>query len=159
MTKPVYSFVAWSGTGKTTLLEKLVGELCRRGLRVGVLKHDGHDFDMDRPGKDTDRMTRAGAAVTVITNDAHAAILENRPLSVEQLVERMQDVDMVLVEGYKQGPYPKIGLVRSATGKGLPPIDGDYVLVVSDRPQAVACPVLGWEDMTALADFLQDLKR
>jgi molybdopterin-guanine dinucleotide biosynthesis protein MobB len=159
MTKPVYSFVAWSGTGKTTLLEKLVAELCRRGLRVGVLKHDGHDFDMDRPGKDTYRMTRAGAAVTVITNDAHAAILENRPVSVEQLVERMQDVDMVLVEGYKQGPYPKIGLVRSATGKGLPPIDGDYVLVISDTPQPVTCPVLGWEDMAALADFLQGFKR
>jgi molybdopterin-guanine dinucleotide biosynthesis protein MobB len=150
----VYSFVAWSGTGKTTLLENLVAELTRRGQRVAVVKHDGHDFQADTPGKDSYRMTQAGAAVSAVTNGAHGAVFINRPVTVEDLVDSLQDVDIILVEGYKQGPYPKIGLMRAATGKGLPPVAGDYALVLADSPVDVSCPMLGLEDVSALADFV-----
>jgi molybdopterin-guanine dinucleotide biosynthesis protein MobB len=78
---PVYSFIAKSGTGKTTLIEKLIPELKSRGLRVAVMKHDAHEFDVDKPGKDSWRMTRAGADVTVIASATHAAVMENRPVS------------------------------------------------------------------------------
>jgi molybdopterin-guanine dinucleotide biosynthesis protein MobB len=154
MSAPVYSFVAWSGTGKTTLLENLVAELTRRGQRVAVVKHDGHDFQADTPGKDSYRMTQAGAAVSAVTNGAHGAVFINRPVTVEDIVDSLRDVDIILVEGYKQGPYPKIGLMRAATGKGLPPVAGDYVLVLADSPVDVSCPVLGLEDVSALADFV-----
>jgi molybdopterin-guanine dinucleotide biosynthesis protein MobB len=154
MKTPVYSFVAWSGTGKTTLLEKLVGELAGRGLRVCVIKHDGHDFQADVPEKDSYRMTQAGAAVSIITNDDHGAVFINRPVSVETLVDGVRDVDVILVEGCKNGPYPKIGLVRAAVGKGLPPVAGGYVLVLADEPVEADCPVLGLEDVKALADFV-----
>ena len=74
---PVYQFIALSGTGKTTFLEKLVAELKDRGLHVGVYKHDGHDFEIDRPGKDSWRMTQAGADVTLLSSASKAVIMEN----------------------------------------------------------------------------------
>ena len=87
-TIPVIAVAAWSGTGKTTLLERLIPVLKERGLRVCVMKHDAHEFEVDRVGKDSWRMTRAGADVTILTNGAHAAILENRPVTAEALLEQ-----------------------------------------------------------------------
>ena len=154
MSIPVYSFVAWSGTGKTTLLEKLVPALKDRGLRVAVLKHDGHDFDMDRPGKDTWRMTQAGADVTAIVSAAHGAFLENRPLTPVEAVSRIRDVDVILAEGFPSSPWPKIGVARAATGKGLKPVDGAYALVMSDEQVQTDAPVLALDDIQGLADWL-----
>lgn len=154
MSIPVYSFVAWSGTGKTTLLEKLIPALKDRGLTVAVLKHDGHDFDMDRPGKDTWRMTQAGADVTAIVSATHAAFLENRPLTEAEAVARIQGVDVILTEGCQFGPWPKIGVVRQALGKGLKPIDGPYALVLADGPVDTDTAVLALDDTDGLADWL-----
>ena len=106
-TIPVIAVAAWSGTGKTTLLERLIPVLKERGLRVCVMKHDAHEFEVDRVGKDSWRMTRAGADVTILTNGAHAAILENRPVTAEALLEQVHDVDLVLTEGYKHRPLEK----------------------------------------------------
>ncbi|MCR5173611.1 MAG: molybdopterin-guanine dinucleotide biosynthesis protein B, partial [Oscillospiraceae bacterium] len=86
---PVFQFVALSGTGKTTFLEKLVAELKSRGLRVGVYKHDGHEFEIDRPGKDSWRFTRAGADVTLLSSAGKAVIMENRPVPPEELADRI----------------------------------------------------------------------
>ncbi len=151
MSRPVYSLVGWSDSGKTTILEKLVPALKKRGLTVAVVKHEGHEFEMDTPGKDTWRMTRAGADVTAIVSGTHAAVLENRPLTLEETVARIRNVDIVLTEGGKEGPFPKIGVVR---GKGLPPVKGDYILVMSDEPVQTAVPVLRLEDIEGLADRL-----
>ena len=112
-TIPVIAVAAWSGTGKTTLLGRLIPVLKERGLRVCVMKHDAHEFEVDRVGKDSWRMTRAGADVTILTNGAHAAILENRPVTAEALLEQVHDVDLVLTEGYKHGLWKKIALYLS----------------------------------------------
>lgn len=155
MSVPVFAFVAWSGTGKTTLLEKLLPVLKDRGLTVGVLKHDGHDFQMDKPGKDTHRLTQAGADVTAIVSAAHAAFLENRPITEAEAIAKIQNVDLILTEGCQDGPWPKIGVVRSAAGKGLKPLDEPYALVLADGPVDTDAPVLPLDDTQGLADWLE----
>lgn len=154
MSIPVLSLAAWSGTGKTTFLEKLIPALKRRGLRVAVLKHDGHQFDMDREGKDTWRMTQAGADVTAIFSDSRAAILENRPLTAADMVARIRDVDLILLEGMKTGPWPKLALYRADSGKPLPLPAADCLAVVSDRPVAGATHTYNLEDAEGVAAFI-----
>lgn len=155
MSIPVFAFVAWSGTGKTTLLEKLLPVLKDRGLTVGVLKHDGHDFQMDKPGKDTHRLTQAGADVTAIVSGTHAAFLENRPISEAEAIAKIRNVDLILTEGCQDGPWPKIGVARTATGRGLKPLDEPYALVLSDCPVNTEAPVLALDDVQGLADWLE----
>ncbi|MBR6950643.1 MAG: molybdopterin-guanine dinucleotide biosynthesis protein B [Oscillospiraceae bacterium] len=152
---PVIQFVALSGTGKTTFLEKMVAELKGRGLRVGVYKHDGHDFEIDRPGKDSWRMTQAGADVTVLSSSERAVIMENRPVAPEELADRVSDVDLLLVEGYKTGPWRKIAMRRKASGKdwAIPP--ESCIAVVTDGPGPDGVPRFGFDDVKAAADFLQ----
>lgn len=111
---PVCAVTAWSGTGKTTFLEKLVPALKMFGLRIAVVKHDGHDFDLDHPGKDSWRMTAAGADVTAIVSPFRAAIMENRSISMESVISNIQDVDLILIEGDNK----EIGQSCCSTGKG-----------------------------------------
>ena len=151
---PGISFVAASGTGKTTLLERLIPLLKKRGLRVAVIKHDGHDFAVDQPGKDSWRFTQAGADVSVIISGTHAAIMENRPLSPEELAGRIQNVDLMVTEGYKHGPWPKIGVCRE--GKPLPIPHSDCIAIVSDKSEGGEVPHFSFGDTQALADFLCD---
>jgi molybdopterin-guanine dinucleotide biosynthesis protein MobB len=157
---PVYSFVAFSNTGKTTLLEKLVPELKRRGLRVAVVKHDAHEFEIDREGKDSWRMTRAGAAVTAVASATKAVLMENRFIPIEELIDRIRDVDIILTEGWKHGPWPKIALQRGETGKPLPLPPEDCLAIVTDVPQETKTPCLGFDDIGPLADILLgDMKK
>jgi len=151
---PIYSIVAFSGTGKTTLLEKLVTELKSRGLRVAVIKHDAHEFEIDREGKDSWRFSRAGADVTVITSEGKTAIIENRPLQLEVLLDKITDVDIILTEGYKHGKWPKIGVRREKTGNPLPVPANDCFAVVSDAPVITDRPFFGLDDVVGLADLL-----
>ena len=153
---PVYSVVAYSGTGKTTLLEKLIVELKSRGLRVAVIKHDAHKFDIDHEGKDSWRFTRAGADVTVVTSDKKAAIMENRHVPLETLLERITDVDLVLTEGYKQGKWPRIAIQRNATGKPLPIPADDCFAIVADVLGTTSRPYFELDDIRGLADFIID---
>ena len=155
---PIFSVVAFSGTGKTTLLEKLVVELKSRGLRVAVIKHDAHEFDIDHEGKDSWRFTRAGADVTVVASESKAAIMENRHVPIESLIDRISDVDIILTEGYKSGKWPRIAIRRSATGKPLPIPAEDCFAIVTDVPAeagaAVGAPCFGLDDICGLADQL-----
>lgn len=153
---PVFSFVAFSGTGKTTFLERLIPELKRLQLRVAVLKHDAHDFDIDVPGKDTHRMTDAGADVVMITSGTHAAVMENRRVEPEELIEKLTCVDMVITEGYKSGHWPKILLYRQAVGKppAVPP--ESCVAVVSDTALKTTAPCFGFDDYKELAEYLAE---
>jgi molybdopterin-guanine dinucleotide biosynthesis protein MobB len=152
---PVFSVVAYSGTGKTTMLESLVRELKRRGLRVAAVKHDAHDFDIDKEGKDSWRFTRAGADVVAIASDTHAAVMENRKISFEKLIASVTDVDIILTEGYKTGPYPKIALRRAGAGLGFAVDLAECIAVMSDVPADVP-GVLSFDldDISGLADFL-----
>ena len=152
---PVYQFVALSGTGKTTFLEKLVAELKGRGLRVCVYKHDGHEFEIDRPGKDSWRMTQAGADVTMLSSASKAVIMENRPVPPEELADRIDDVDILLVEGYKSGPWRKIAMRREALGKDWAVPPEECLAVITDGPYPDTVPRFGFSDVRDTADFLQ----
>jgi molybdopterin-guanine dinucleotide biosynthesis protein MobB len=157
---PVYSFIAKSGTGKTTLIEKLIPELKSRGLRVAVMKHDAHEFDVDKPGKDSWRMTHAGADVTVIASATHSAVMENRPVPADELLKGIRDVDVILTEGYQQGPWKKIGVHRAASGNVLPVISDRYIAVVADGDVDVPAPHIGLDDVKSLAEFIiSDMSR
>ena len=159
MSIPVYSIVGWSGSGKTTLLEALLPALKRRGLRVAVVKHDVHGFDIDQQGKDTWRLSRAGADVVAIESAERAAVMLNRPVSPCELVGRIRDVDLILTEGFKYGPWPKIVLHRAAAGKPAPDPEEAYFAVLSDVPLTVNAPVLALEDAEALAALLVEAAR
>ena len=157
---PVYSFVAFSGTGKTTLIVKLVAELKARGLRVAVIKHDAHEFDIDQEGKDSWRFTRAGADVTVVVSGAKAAIMENRPVSLDTLLGRITDVDLIITEGYKSGPWPKIAVRRVATGKPLPIPPAECFAIVTDAAAYIEAPCFGLDDVCGLAGLIvEDMKK
>jgi molybdopterin-guanine dinucleotide biosynthesis protein B len=111
----VLQLVGYSNSGKTTLLTKLIPLFEQSGLRVGVVKHDGgHDFEVDQPGKDTWRYREAGATLVAITSATKTAIVEQRPTTLPQLVERLTQAgaDLVLVEGFKREAYPKLVLIR-----------------------------------------------
>ena len=152
---PVYQFTALSGTGKTTFLEKLVAELKARGLRICVYKHDGHDFEIDRPGKDSWRMTQAGADVTVLSSASQAVIMENRTVPPEELADRIDNVDILLVEGYKTGPWRKIAMRREALGKDWAVPPEECLAVITDGTCPDGVPRFGFADIEAVADFLQ----
>lgn len=153
---PIISIVAFSGTGKTTFLERLIPVLKKRGLRLAVMKHDAHDFQVDREGKDSWRMTRAGADVTVLTNGQHAVLFENRPVEDARILEQIRDVDLILTEGYKHGPWKKIALYRRELGKTFPcPIE-ECMAVVSDTAINVPVPCYSFESVEKVADLIEE---
>ena len=155
MTKiPAISIMGWSGSGKTTLIEKLIPILRARGLRVGVLKHDDHHFDMDREGKDTWRFGQAGAAVVAISSPDCAAVLEYRRLELTDMLNRIRDVDLILVEGYKASDLPRIEVHRKANDKPLYENPANLLALVTDAPIMTAAPVFGLEDTTGLAEMI-----
>lgn len=156
---PIYSFVAWSGTGKTTYLERLIPALKGLGLRVAAVKHDAHEFEIDHRGKDSWRLTHAGAEVTAVVSGTQAAFMEARTLDMEAVLDRIRDVDLILTEGYKQGPWPKIALVRAATGRGPAlPLEVCAALVTDGEPEA-DIPVFPLDDPAPLARWLETDRR
>lgn len=156
MSIPVFSFVAFSGTGKTTFLEKLIPELKARGLRVAVYKHDAHEFEIDKKGKDSWRFTAAGADVTVISSNTKAAVMENRYVSPEELVAGLHDVDIIITEGYKAGPWPKIAMRRRESGNDFPIPPEECIAVITDEPEPRAKRSFGLHMVSEVADFLKE---
>lgn len=132
----VAGFVGSSGSGKTTLIEALLGEFAERGLRASVIKHAHHGFELDREGKDSWRHRKAGAYEVLVASPHLLALQretrEAREYELPELLRRLQPVDWVLVEGFKQAPIPKIEVWRTANGKP-PSLPGD------PRVLAVAC--------------------
>ncbi|MCC8120690.1 MAG: cyclic pyranopterin monophosphate synthase MoaC [Oscillospiraceae bacterium] len=152
---PVFAFAAYSGTGKTTLIEGVLRELKARGLRVAVIKHDGHRFEIDREGKDSWRFAQAGADITVISSQEKTAYIEQRSLSLEQLLDMAHDVDLILVEGYKNASLPQIGIARRATGKGFTAPLERYIAIVTDMDEVeTALPRFALEDYQGVAEFM-----
>lgn len=152
---PVIGFAAFSGTGKTTLIEKLILKLKAQGYRVAVIKHDAHRFEIDKEGKDSWRFTKAGADMTLISSAEKTAIIEQRPRTFEENISMIHDVDLILVEGYKQENIPRIGISRKATGKGFPHLLEQYIAVVTDDTLDTDIPVFGLEDVEAIAGFIK----
>jgi molybdopterin-guanine dinucleotide biosynthesis protein MobB len=146
---PVLGFAAWSGTGKTTLLAQVLPLLRRSGLRVGVIKHAHHDFEIDTPGKDSYQLRKAGADHVLIASDQRWALLHDYPETREPRLESLLSIlprdqlDLVLVEGFRHLPFPRIELHRAVTGKPLL-FHGDphIIAVASDTPLDTRLPVL-----------------
>ena len=153
---PFYNFIAWSGTGKTTYLERLVAELKARGARVAVVKHDAHRFEIDREGKDSWRFARAGADVVAIADGEKRALMEYRPVtSLKQLLSGICDVDLILVEGWHAEAVNAIALHRAGSGKPLKLPPEKCVAVVSDTPLETGdTPLFPLDDPAPMADFL-----
>lgn len=138
---PVIGFVAFSGTGKTTLLTQMIPELKQYGLRIGLIKHSHHDFEIDQRGKDSFRLRAAGASPVVLVSPYRRVVItdfteHNEPTLEEQLTAIDQNqVDVILVEGFKQAHYPKIELHRTRLDKPLLyPDDASIIAVASDFP-------------------------
>jgi molybdopterin-guanine dinucleotide biosynthesis protein B/molybdopterin-guanine dinucleotide biosynthesis protein len=161
MTVKAVSFVAKSGTGKTTLLEKVIAELKRRGYRVGVIKHDAHRFDIDHPGKDSHRLTAAGADTMLISSPQKLAVVkqhaESPPLD-ELIATYFNDVDLVLTEGFKKSGLAKIEVHRKERSATLlcrgEAHDPALLAVASDEPLQLDVPVLDLNDAVQVADFV-----
>jgi molybdopterin-guanine dinucleotide biosynthesis protein MobB len=139
-TKPVLGFAAYSGTGKTTLLEKLLPLMKLQGLRVALIKQTHHDFEIDKPGKDSYRLRKAGADQVLLASDKRSALFteyeEADKPDLESLVAELDldNIDLVLVEGFKQQPFAKIELHRPSTGNRLIyPEDDSVIAVASDE--------------------------
>ncbi len=152
---PVLSVAAYSGSGKTTFLERLIRELKARGLRLVVCKHDGHDFQIDREGKDSDRFAKAGADCVILVSKSKSCVMHFEAQALTDLVDAVQRADLILIEGAKHGPYPKILLHRRAAGKEVA-VDLQQempVMIVSDeRNWAADCPILGLDEIERAAD-------
>lgn len=155
MACPVIGFSAYSGTGKTTVMERVIRELTNKGLRVGVIKHDGHDFEIDQPGKDSYRHAQAGAQTVVIASAQKTAVMEQAGSALEQCVSRIRNADVILVEGFKHAAIPRIGLCRKETGKGLPEPPENYIAVVTDDQELQTdAPRFSFDDAAGIADFI-----
>jgi molybdopterin-guanine dinucleotide biosynthesis protein MobB len=160
---PVIGFAAWSGTGKTTLIRQLIPWFKACGLRVAVIKATHHDFEIDRPGKDSDILRKAGAAQTLLVSSNRTALIVEHEHPAEpdlaQALARLDPgrADLVLVEGFKHVPFPKIELHRPALGKPLLyPEDPSIVAIATDVPlsETPAIPVLDLNDFVGVGEFV-----
>jgi molybdopterin-guanine dinucleotide biosynthesis protein B len=155
----VFGIAGWSGSGKTTLLEKLIPCFTARGLKVSVIKHAHHGFDIDRPGKDSYRHREAGATeVLLACHDRWALMHERRAegeIGLDELLGRLAPCDLVLIEGFKQEPVPKLEVYRPENGKPpLFPDRPDIVAVATDADLDTTLPRLPLNDVERIAEFV-----
>jgi len=154
---PIISIVGSSGSGKTTLLEKLIPELTRRFIRVGTIKHHLHDFDMDKPGKDSWRHKQAGAAVSIISTPSRIGMSMDvdHDLKPQELAPLLDGVDIILTEGYKRENNAKLEVFRPEIHeKPLLKGDAHLIALISDAPVDIGVPRFLTDDIEGLADFL-----
>jgi len=162
----VAGFAGFSGSGKTTLVEKLIPALKLRGLRVSVIKHAHHKFDIDHPGKDTHRHREAGAFEVVVASDRRLALIREfeQParLTVHHLIaELYEGVDWVLVEGFKDSNLPKLEVWRASAGKPARYGEDDFIVAIAtdspgQLPEPTLRPVLDLNDPDGVAQWLVD---
>jgi molybdopterin-guanine dinucleotide biosynthesis protein B len=158
----IFGLAGWSGSGKTTLLTRLVPTLAARGLVVSTLKHAHHAVDLDVPGKDTWRHREAGAHEVMLATGRRFALMRELRDAPEpglaELVARMEPVDLLLVEGFKHDPFPKLEVHATGLGKPLMALgDPAIIAVAADDPTGigdVGCPVLHRDALEAIADLV-----
>lgn len=159
---PVIAISAWSGTGKTTLLKKLIPILCAKGIRPGLIKHTHHNMDVDKPGKDSYELRKAGAAQTMVASHQRWALMAETPdvqqLDLSYLVSRMDHstLDLVLVEGFKHETVAKILLFRSDAGHDIRDLtlDDHVIAVASDIALPLTVPILDLNNVDKIAEFI-----
>ncbi len=155
----VYGVTGWKNAGKTGLMERLVAEISARGHTVSTIKHAHHGFDVDQVGTDSFRHRAAGAQEVLLASGNRVALMQelrSRPEPrLNDLLQRLSPVDLVLIEGYKREPHPKIEAFRAAAGHDLiAPGDAAIEAVASDVPLDLDRPVFDLNDTVAIADFV-----
>lgn len=155
MDTAIIGFAGFSGSGKTTLIEKLIPLLRERGLRLALIKHHSHDFEIDREGKDSYRFSHAGAEQVILASKYKTALVEQRGAELCDALRYVYDVDLVIVEGYKDAAIPQIGICRGENGKGFTAELSHFIALVTDiELSASPVPVFGIDDAAGVADFI-----
>jgi len=156
---PIVSIVGKSNSGKTTLIEKLIVELTRRGWRVATIKHNRHGFEIDHEGKDSWRHKKAGAVATVLVSPRQVAVIEDVEMDYElaQIRERyIRNADIILAEGYKGNPHPKIEVFRSELRQErLCGPEDNLIALAGDQPVPAGVPCFDRNDATGIADLIE----
>jgi molybdopterin-guanine dinucleotide biosynthesis protein MobB len=155
---PLVTIIGKSGCGKTTLLEKLVAELKRRNYKLATIKHHSHrGFDIDKPGKDSWRFFQAGSDHVIIASPDKIASYRKieQELSLEEITASVTDVDLILVEGYKQAGKPSLEIVRAANSRELIGSTEQRFAVAADFPLDLGVPQFGLDDVLAIADLIE----
>jgi molybdopterin-guanine dinucleotide biosynthesis protein B len=159
--KVILGFAAYSGTGKTTLIEKLIPLLIAEGIKIGLIKHSHHDIEMDKPGKDSYRLRKAGAAQVVLASPYRTIIFKDKSQRTEpNLMEQLNcldlnNLDLVLVEGFRNEKFAKIELHRPSLDKPLLyPDDSSIIAIACDQPLATLLPVLNINDIEQIKVFV-----
>ena len=163
MTNPIFGVTGWKNSGKTTLVTRLVAEFGRRGLRVSTVKHAHHSFDIDVPGTDSFRHREAGAGEVLIVSKSRWALMhefrgEPEP-PLAEVLSRLSPCDLVLIEGYKREPHPKIEVRRKlgAPGKPLAADDPTILAIAADFPTpADGRPMFHLDEISVIADFVAE---
>jgi len=155
----IFGFAGWSGSGKTTLIEKLIPLFVGRGLKVSLIKHAHHTFDVDQPGKDSYRHRHAGCTEVLVSSSRRWALVHELRGAVEpgfaELLERLSPCDLVLIEGFKRERMPKLEVYRAVTGEPLlHPKDEDIVAIASDQRVETRLPQFDLDDATGIAAFV-----
>lgn len=155
----IFGFAGWSGSGKTTLIEELIPRFVKHGLCVSIIKHAHHSFDADHPGKDSYRHRQAGCKEVVVVSERRWAImheLRDQPEpSLEEQIGRVSPCDLLLVEGYKHYPLPKLEIWRKENAKPwLHPQDEHIVAIAADAPVDTRLPRFDLNDRDRIGDFI-----
>ena len=155
----IFGFAGWSGSGKTTLIEQVIPRFVLAGLKVSLIKHAHHRFDVDHPGKDSYRVRAAGCSEVLVTSKQRWALMheanDEPEGTLEDQIARMSPCDLLLIEGYKYYPLPKLEIYRAATGKPLLYLQDEHIVALAtDTPLQCKLPQFGLEDYDAIAAFV-----
>jgi molybdopterin-guanine dinucleotide biosynthesis protein B len=158
---PVIAIVGWKNSGKTTLVTKLIAEFVTRGVRVASLKHAHHIFEIDHPGTDSFRHRQAGASAVAVVSARRVALVreieEREEPTFDEILAQLGPADLVIVEGYKSLPLPKIEVRRRESNRDgeLAPRDPNVLAIAADHATTASVPVLDLDDPAAVADFVE----
>ncbi len=159
----IIGFSGFSGSGKTTLIEKLIPIIKDKGLKVAVIKHDVHGFEMDREGKDTYRFSAAGADMVHISSHEKSAGIYNEALPLEKLISMSEKADIVLIEGYKHADIPRIGITSVRNEQKLPGSPSGYLAVITDDVEKYKgktdAPIFDINDTNSISEFILDYRK
>ncbi len=157
----IFGLSGWSGSGKTTLVVDLIPEIISRGYSVSTVKHTHHRFDIDRPGKDSFNHREAGASEVMIASSTRWALMrelrETAEPNIQELISHMSPVDLVIIEGFKSYPHPKIEVHRPSIGKALLCLDDPSVVAVASNEaieETLNVPLLDLDNIISIADYI-----
>jgi molybdopterin-guanine dinucleotide biosynthesis protein B len=155
----IIGFAGWSGSGKTTLIERVVPLLTARGLTVSLIKRAHHEFDVDQPGKDSYRHRHAGCSEVMLSSSVRWALMHElrgaAELTLDELAARMSPCDLLIVEGFKRQPIPKIEVFRAANGKVPLHLDDPHVVAIATDVRVDSpLPQFALDDVVQIANFV-----